>query len=253
MKQIMLVGQFNTTTQNVKRILDKEYQVQLGSDNIEIVIGMLKMELPDLILIFTTGMEKQHRELFSHIQENYSSVPVIYVGTAEELKIFEDFEENEQFSKIARPVQVNTISRTISQKLSGDAEQEEIEERKPWAQKRIFVIDDSRIQRNMLKNLLKEQYDVRDSDSGEDALNKMQTWLPDLILLDYDMPGQDGKEIFEILQKEKRFCEIPVVFLTGVKERKKIQAVLGLVPAGYLLKPVEQNKLLELLEELIGI
>lgn len=253
MKQIMLVGQFNTTTQNVKRFLDKEYQVQLGSDNTEIVIGMLKMDIPDLILIFTTGMERQHREIFSYISQNYSDVPVIYVGTLEELQIFEDFEENEQFSKITRPVQVKTISEVISQKLSGDDEQEEAAERVPWAKKRVFVIDDTKIQRNMLKNLLKDHYDVMESDSGKEALSQMQKWLPDLILLDYDMPGQDGKEIFEILQKEKRYCNIPVVFLTGVKDRKKIQAVLGLMPAGYLLKPVEQSKLLELLEELIGM
>ena len=56
-----------------------------------------------------------------------------------------------------------------------------------------------------------------------------------------------------MFQREERYREIPVVFLTGVKEKEKIQAVLGLMPAGYLLKPVEQNRLVELLEELIGI
>ena len=67
------------------------------------------------------------------------------------------------------------------------------------------------------------------------------------------MPEQDGKEVFEMFQREERYKESPVVFLTGVKEKEKIQAVLGLMPAGYLLKPVEQNRLMELLEELIGI
>lgn len=54
-------------------------------------------------------------------------------------------------------------------------------------------------------------------------------------------------------QKDKRYCDIPVVFLTGVKEKEKIQAVLGLIPAGYLLKPVEQSKLMQVLKEQIGI
>jgi len=253
MKQIMLVGQFNTTTQNLKRFLGKEYQVQLASDNTDIVIGMLKMDIPDLVLISTMGMEKQHREIFSHMQEIYSNVPVVYVGTKEELEIFKDFEETEQFVKIERPVQVKTILQTISQKLTGIVEYEEVEERAPWEKKRVFIIDDSGIQRNMLKNLLGEQYDVNDAASGREALQKMRTWMPDLILLDYDMPEQDGKEVFETIQREERYCEIPVVFLTGVKEKEKIQAVLGLIPAGYLLKPVEQTRLMELLEELIGI
>lgn len=252
MKQIMLAGQFNTTTRNLKKFLGKEYQVQLAPDDTEIVSGMLKMDIPDLILISTSGMEKQHKEIFSYIKENYPNVPVVYVGTGEELKLFKDFEETEQFTKIERPVQVKTILRTISQILTGDVEYEEVEERAPWERKRVFIIDDSTIQRNMLKSLLREQYDIDDAASGREALRKMRTWMPDLILLDYDMPEQDGKEVFERLQKEERYRDIPVVFLTGVKEKEKIQAVLGLLPAGYLLKPVEQARLMELLEELVG-
>lgn len=253
MKQIMLIGKFNTTLQNLNRILGKEYQMQMASDNVEVVIGMLKMEAPDLILISTAGMEDYHRDIFSHIQENYSYIPVIYLGTSEELGRFKDFEGSDQFQAITRPVQMRDISWAISQKLSGETESdEEVEERESWEKKRILIIDDSAIQRNMLQNLLKSKYEVMAVESGMEALRKMKKWLPDLILLDYDMPEQDGKEVFSMLQKEERYCEIPVVFLTGVKEKEKIQAVLGMVPAGYLLKPVEQGRLMELLESLLG-
>ena len=253
MKQIMLIGKFNTTVQNLNRILGKEYQMQLASDNAEVVIGMLKMEVPDLVLVSIAGMEEYHRDIFSHLQKNYSNVPVVYVGTEEELRIFKDFEESEQFQAIARPVQVKDISLAISRKLSGSIESdEETEEKVPCKKKRIFIIDDSGIQRNMMQNLLKSKYEVMAAESGMEALRMMERWLPDLILLDYDMPEYDGKEIFTMLQNEERYCKIPVVFLTGVKEKEKIQAVLGLVPAGYLLKPVEQVRLMELLESLIG-
>lgn len=253
MKRIMLIGKFNTTIQNLNRILGKEYQIQLAPDNAEVVIGMLKMDVPDLVLISTAGMEEYHRDIFSHLQTSYSYLPIVYVGTVEELRLFKDFEESEQFQAITRPVQVKDISLAISRKLSGDAEiEEETEERASWEKKRIFIIDDSAIQRNMLQNLLKSSYEVMAAESGMEALRKMKRWLPDLILLDYDMPVHDGKEIFTMLQKEKRYCEIPVVFLTGVKEKEKIQAVLGMVPAGYLLKPVEQGRLMELLENLVG-
>lgn len=253
MKQIMLIGKFNTTVQNLNRILGREYRMQLASDNAEVVIGMLKMEVPDLVLISTTGMEEYHRDIFLHLQENYSYLPVVYVGTVEELRLFKDFEESEQFQAITRPVQVRDISWAISQKLSGNVEsEEETEERASWEKKRIFIIDDSGIQRNMLQNLLKSKYEVMSAESGMEALRMMRKWMPDLILLDYDMPDHDGKEIFTMLQKEKRYSEIPVVFLTGVKEKEKIQAVLGMVPAGYLLKPVEQSRLMELLDSLVG-
>lgn len=253
MKRIMLIGPFNITTQNMKQLLGKEYQVQLASDNTEMIIGMLEMEIPDLILVSVTGMEKEHRKIFVHIQKNYPDIPVIYVGTMEELEMFEDFGETDQFYKIVRPVQLKTISQAILDRLEGFPGQEEAKQRAPWEKKRVFVIDDSRIQRNMLKNLLCGHYSVDDAASGKEAFQKIAVWQPDLILLDYDMPEQDGKEIFEKLQKDKRYCDIPVVFLTGVKEKEKIQAVLGLIPAGYLLKPVEQSKLMQVLKEQIGI
>lgn len=251
MKQIMLVGKFNTTTQNLKRIIGKEYQIQLASDDVEMVVGMLKMDVPDLVLISTTGMEKEHTKIFSHIRDEYPSLPVVYVGTQEELRLFGEFEESEQFLRIARPVQVKTILQAITQMLAGVKVFEEAEKKHSWDKKRIFIIDDSGVQRNMRQNLLQNKYETRAASSGMDALLMMKTWLPDLILLDYDMPDYDGKEVFEMFQKEKRISEIPVIFLTGVKQRQKIQAVLGLLPAGYLLKPVEQNKLLELLEEVL--
>lgn len=248
----MLVGRFNTITKNLKRIIGKEYQVQLGTDIPEIVSGMLKIDMPDLILISTMGMERGHKEIFADIKINYPQIPVVYVGTAEELEMFKEFEKTEQFDKIERPVQVKIILQAINRILTGIAEEEEIDEKKPQGKKRILVIDDSRIQRNALKNMLKDYYNVMDCASGKEAFQRTKKWLPDLILLDYDMPDQDGKEVFELFQKDKRYCEVPVVFITGVKEREKIQSVLGLLPAGYLLKPVEQNRLMELLEELIG-
>lgn len=252
MKQIMLIGKFNSTVHDVKKILDRNYRVQLASDNIKIIIGILEMDVPDLILIFTTEMEEQHREIFSHIQGNYPAVPAVYVGTEQELKLFEDFEESEQFVKIVRPVQMNRILWAISQKISDETEDEEETEEDLGSKKRIFIIDDSRIQRNMVQALLKDKYEVKTAESGKEALRMMKAWLPDLILLDYDMPDCDGKEVFTMLQNEERYCEIPVVFLTGVKEKKRIQEVIGLMPTGYLLKPVKQKRLMEVLEEFLG-
>lgn len=256
MKQIMLVGKFNTTVQNVKKILDKEYRVQLTSENVEMVIGMLKMDVPDCILIFTADMEDMHRDIFSHIQENYPGVPVVYVGTKQELAAFEDFETAEQFFKLVRPVQMNMILQAIAQRISGKTEEEamkgELDTGLPENKKKVLIIDDSRIQRNMMQSLLKGKYEVSAAQSGKEGLRMMETWLPDLILLDYDMPDCDGREVFTMLQTEERYCHIPVVFLTGVKERKKIQEVIGLMPTGYLLKPVQQKRLMDLLEEFLG-
>ena len=70
-------------------------------------------------------------------------------------------------------------------------------------------------------------------------------------LVDYAMPGMDGKRVFErILEMEYR-KNTPVVFMTAVSDRKKIIEVLQHKPAGYVLKPPDKDKLMEKIEDVL--
>lgn len=70
----------------------------------------------------------------------------------------------------------------------------------------------------------------------------------DLILLDYEMPGMDGKATFEAILADEFAKDIPVVFLTSIADRKQIYAVLKSYPAGYILKPPDKEKLFSTIE-----
>ena len=72
---------------------------------------------------------------------------------------------------------------------------------------------------------------------------------PDLILLDYEMPVCDGRQTLEMIRADADLMDIPVIFLTGVSDRAHIEAVLGLKPAGYLLKPPIREKIVEAIEK----
>lgn len=252
MKKILLVGEFNKTTENMNRILGKYFQVQLGSETPEMVIGILKIELPDLILISTTAMEEPHRKIFEYIQRRCQSIPVVCVGTNTEFEIFENFLNGEQFHKIQRPVQMKTIIEKINLCLGKGTKEEKTEQAETEERGKILLVDDSKIQLRMLKSMLQKQYDVEVAESFEDAMKMLRKNIPDVIFLDYDMPGVDGRETFKRIREEKEFANIPVVFLTGVKERKKIHEVLELNPTAYLLKPIEQNRLKDVLKDIFG-
>lgn len=66
------------------------------------------------------------------------------------------------------------------------------------------------------------------------------------------MPGIDGRKTFEMLREQEEFRDIPVVFLTAVSDKKHILAVLRLNPAGYFLKPLEQEKILKAIGEILA-
>ena len=97
----------------------------------------------------------------------------------------------------------------------------------------------------VIRESLRDKYEVATAISGKIARRYLASKSVDLILLDYEMPEENGSEVLEKLRQHEATKNIPVIFLTGVKEKAKIQKVLQLKPQGYLLKPIEQDKLIE--------
>ncbi len=118
--------------------------------------------------------------------------------------------------------------------------------------KHVLVVDDNPMMLKLIKEHLHEKYDVATAVSGKVALKFLERRSTDLILLDYLMPEESGTVVLEKLRAKESTKNIPVVFLTGVTESKKIKEALVLKPQGYLLKPVDRDKLLEEIAKHIG-
>lgn len=117
--------------------------------------------------------------------------------------------------------------------------------------KTILVVDDNATTLRGLKNVLDPYYDVILANSGMRAIAAIAKKRPDLILLDYEMPVCDGKQTFEMIKADDEIKDIPVVFLTGVNDKAHITEVLKLIPAGYMLKPYEPEKLLSTIRNIL--
>ena len=115
--------------------------------------------------------------------------------------------------------------------------------------KKIKLVDDSSVMLRNIKNILDRKYMVFITTSGKQALHAIPEKEPDLVVLDYKMPEMDGRAVFEEMQKDEYMKNIPVIFLTSVSDRKTIQSILKLQPAGYILKPPDQDKVLETIQE----
>lgn len=118
--------------------------------------------------------------------------------------------------------------------------------------KHILVVDDDFRMLKLIKRYLDDTYDIATAINGKVALKFLETKMTNLILLDYEMPGENGPAILEKLRANPATSSIPVIFLTGINDRKKIQQVLALKPQGYLLKPIDHDKLVHAIEETIG-
>ena len=104
------------------------------------------------------------------------------------------------------------------------------------SKKKVLVVDDSDMMRHTMKRLLEKDYDVTLANSGLAAIRCITLDRPDLVLLDYEMPVCDGRQVLGMIRSEEDFADIPVVFLTGRGDKESIQKVLSLKPKGYLIK-----------------
>lgn len=73
----------------------------------------------------------------------------------------------------------------------------------------------------LIKRYLDDSYDIATAINGKVALKFLESKMTNLILLDYEMPGENGPAILEKLRGNPSTAQIPVIFLTGINDRKK--------------------------------
>lgn len=109
--------------------------------------------------------------------------------------------------------------------------------------KHVLIVDDDSSVLKLIKGYLSEKYDVATAISGKVAMKFLETRKTDLVLLDYEMPVENGPAVLSKIRSDANLKNLPVVFLTGVTAKEKIQEVLAMKPQGYLLKPIDAERL----------
>ena len=104
---------------------------------------------------------------------------------------------------------------------------------------RILIVDDERININVLADLLKSDYKIMAAINGEQALKAAEGKSPpDLVLLDIMMPEMDGYEVCRRLKKNPDTKDIPVIFVTAMGQEEDETKGLQLGAVDYITKPV---------------
>lgn len=110
---------------------------------------------------------------------------------------------------------------------------------------KILIVDDERLNINVLHDLLKPYYKTMAAISGKQALKAAESAAPpDLILLDIMMPEMDGYEVCQRLKENKNTCDIPVMFVTAMGESTDETRGFEVGAADYLTKPISAPKVL---------
>jgi DNA-binding response OmpR family regulator len=120
-----------------------------------------------------------------------------------------------------------------------------------WAGKHILIVEDDTVLGNLLLEALQEETScpVSLATSGEMALNMLQTVMPALFMLDYQLPGMNGLELAERLRRLEGGERVPIILTSAALP----QGNIALYQLTTLQKPFELDILLELIAELLTV
>ena len=136
-----------------------------------------------------------------------------------------------------RPVNINKFIKDIKQYSSLEKEFHR--------KKTLYVVDDDPDYLSVIEHWLSADHTVSTFNSGDELLDGLMASTPDLILMDYEMPGMDGCELIKNIRNEDTTKHIPIIFLTGKNDRDHVYSILEYKPDGYLLKSSRKEALLD--------
>lgn len=109
----------------------------------------------------------------------------------------------------------------------------------------VLVVDDNPVNPRLLASILTgANYQVLIAGNAEEALQRIESQIPDIILLDVMMPGMDGFSLCRKLKGDEKYADIPLIFITSLSQQEDIVAGFNAGGNDYIVKPFNRQELL---------
>jgi chemosensory pili system protein ChpA (sensor histidine kinase/response regulator) len=148
----------------------------------------------------------------------------------------------------------SALESALEEALPGLAAQVEKPASEPRRQPLVMVVDDSITMRKVTSRVLeRNDMEVITAKDGLDAVEKLQDRVPDLVLLDIEMPRMDGYEFATYMRNDSRLRAVPIIMITSRTGEKHRQRAFEIGVDRYLGKPYQEADLLRNVEETLRL
>lgn len=119
--------------------------------------------------------------------------------------------------------------------------------------KKVLVVDDDPVVRILVGECLTAKgYSVSVADGCEECFEYLRETAPDLLILDYLMPGMTGMEILLKIRKEQAFTNLAVIIMSADPETEQVLKENEAKPEAFLTKPVAFEQIIKAVESVLG-
>ena len=287
---VLLTGNNRMAINEFFTYMDFSFECVSTSERYDDIINHIKYVQPDVLVYCLYGESPDDLKRFVNVEDKIAEerIPIVIVGDADECEQFVHIAPAMNVTIFRRPISTQKLEEGIvkllkekgpeirgkrsvtvtestlktedvmrvAEELLAQLAKEEEKEKKlreeAARKKHILVVDDDSSVLKLLKGYLVERYDVATAISGKIALKFLETKKTDMVILDYEMPVDNGAAVLSKIRENPATRNIPVVFLTGVTDRNKIMEVLSMKPKGYLAKPIDMEKLSSTIKGVLG-
>ena len=118
--------------------------------------------------------------------------------------------------------------------------------------KKILIIEDVAMNRDLLVQLLEDEYELVEAADGREGLELAARERPDLVLLDITLPELDGWEVARRIRADADLAQTPIVACTAHAMSGDEEKAYAAGCNGYLAKPIDEDELWRLIASLLG-
>ncbi len=268
---VLLTGNNRMAINEFFTYMDNSLECINTSSRYDDIMNHLKYISPDVFVYCLYGESPDDIKRFDNVEQRIieRDIPIIIIGNREECDQFMKISPSTQATFIHRPISAQKLEHSIVELLekrgpkkdkagtdsvgsAGDDKAAPSAQTEQPARKHILIVDDDSSVLKLLKGYLAERYDVATAINGKVAMKFLETKRTDMVLLDYEMPEENGAAVLRKIRENSKIRNLPVVFLTGLTERGKIQELLTLKIQGYLLKPIDMEKVSSTIKGILG-
>ena len=235
-RKIICVDDVNFVLFSLKDRLKKHYEV-FPAQSAEKLFELLAAFKPDLILLDIGMPEISGYDIIKSLKAdaNFAEIPVIFLtGNTDRSSVIQAFDLG-AVDILFKPVADATLVERIEYQFSHELQKSN--------QPVILAVDDSPSILKSVNHALSDKYKVYTLPRSEAISDVLKRTVPDLFLLDCNMPKLSGFDLIDIIRKKPMHEETPILFLTSERDKDTIFAAMGLGVSDYIAKPIDEEVL----------
>ena len=227
MDKILLVDDNKETLMIESKLLGQDYEVMTCNEGKNAVATMKYWE-PDLVLLDIEMPEVNGFEVLKDMHTNGISVPVVGLTGDRKKETILKFISLGAAGYLVKPVNKEHLLNTVRAALS--------KKETTVTQYKVLVIDDDPESLAIYKTALSKEYKIIGLSTPKMALDYLNSYVPDMIIMDYNMPVYNGKFMIKYIREHENLRAIPVIIFSGAEDKETLEEIENLHPQGFVKK-----------------